>query len=241
MLPAVIAETIVEFEELVTAIRAVTRGGPGAGRPAPSGPIPIGTSALLPGRAAAQFVIGQPLRFGGPFQSPFLGNRQPPGSPFFRSELTEIVRRRGAAEAKRLAEESAKAAQGLDILRQSVVTNFSQMAAAALSGSQQMEQVVISAFTNILSSIKGISPFGGALIGAIGGLLGGLFGRRNDPVPVKMVDVTDGVFDKARRIGPDRIEITIIDPRTNVRRIIQEIRSLEARDGVARIPVSFGF
>ena len=40
--------------------------------------------------------------------------------------------------------------------------------------------------------------------------------------------------------GLERIEITIIDPRTDIRRVIQDIRSLEARDGVVRIPVTFG-
>ncbi len=167
-------------------------------------------------------------------------------SPFFRNditggnELTEIVRRQREAEAERLAEEAKTAAQELDVLGRSVATNFSQMATAAISGSEQMEQAVIAAFTNILSSIPGVTGLGGALIGAVGGLFGGLFGRKREPTPVKIEDISDRAVEKQRRTGLERVEITIIDPRTNTRRILQDIRSLEARDGVSRIPASFG-
>ncbi len=192
--------------------------------------------ALKGGRPAdPTFAIGAPLQFG----------RSVRRSPFFRNditrgnELTEIVRRQGEAEAERLAEEAKTAAQELDVLGRSVATNFSQMATAAISGSEQMEQAVIAAFTNILSSIPGVTGLGGALIGAVGGLFGGLFGRKREPTPVKIEDISDRAVEKQRRSAPD-VHITIVDPRTNTRRILQDIRSLEARDGVSRTPASFG-
>ncbi len=193
------------------------------------------------GPAAPKFVTPQRLQFGGLHPSSFLGSRlrrasrQPAGSPFFRNELTEIVRKKEEAEAKRLAEEAENAAQGLDVLGQSVATNFSQMAAAALSGSQQMEQTVISAFTNILSSLPGVGGFGGALIGAVGGLFGGLFGRRRDPTPVKIDDISDRAIDKQRRIGPDTVIVQLLDAQGRpIREVAADLRDLEARDGINR-------
>ncbi|KKN35915.1 hypothetical protein LCGC14_0778860 [marine sediment metagenome] len=200
----------------------------GAGFKPPSGPAPI--PAPIP---APTFATPKQLQFG-LHPSPFLGNRQPPGSQFFRNELTETVRRQGAEEAKRLAEEAGKAAQGLDILGQSVVTNFSQMAAAALSGSQQMEQVVISAFTNILSSLPGVGGFG-ALIGAVGGIFGSLFGGRRDPVPVRIEDVSDRAIEKQRRIGPDTVIVQLLDAQGRpIREIAADLADLERRDGTNR-------
>ncbi|KKM17385.1 hypothetical protein LCGC14_1676330, partial [marine sediment metagenome] len=188
------------------------------------------------GPAAPDFPTTQRLQFG-LRPSPFLhsrlrrASRQPPGSPFFRNELTETLRQ----EAKRLADEAENAAQGLDVLGQSVVTNFSQMAAAALSGSQQMEQIVISAFTNILSSIKGVSPFGGALIGAIGGLFGGLFGGRKDPVPVRIAKVDPGAVQDLQT-GPSKVILQLIQDGVTIEEIEYELWRRQRTDQKVRIP-----
>ena len=150
----------------------------------------------------------------------------------------ETARFKGLQEANTLQvlENRARdASKEVDILGQSVVTNFSQMAAAAISGSQQMEQVVISAFTNILSSMKGVSPFGGVLIGAIGGIFGSLFGKRKDPVPVVVKDIDDKAIEKQRRIGPDRIIVQLLDAQGRpIREIAADLADLERRDGINR-------
>ncbi len=156
----------------------------------------------------------------------------------------ETARLKGIQKANRLRvlEQNAQnAAAEVETLAETVEDSFGNMAIAAVSGAAQMEQAVTSAFQRILSGIGGGGLLGG-LLGGFGGFLLGkiLGGGRKEPTPVKIEDISDRAVEKQRRTGLERIEITIIDPRTNVRRVIQEIRSLEARDGVARIPGNFG-
>ena len=122
-----------------------------------------------------------------------------------------------------------------------IVLAFGRMAEQIINGLQGKGGFLsglIGTAGALLSVAGGVSPLGGAAILAGSGILSALLRPGRDPVPVNMVDISDRVIEKQRR--QQFVEITIIDPRTDVRRIIQEIRSLESLDGVARIPVTFG-
>lgn len=128
---------------------------------------------------------------------------------------------------------------------QVVVSSFGAMAEAAIRGTSQMEQVVINSFTNILQTLAqkqgsffNLGGFGVPIIGAIGGILGGLFGGGRDrAVPVQV----DRFGEEARRQqredrGPDVVNVNLLDAEGNVIRTVQQIRRRSALDGVERLP-----
>lgn len=160
------------------------------------------------------------------------------------AQAFETMRLKGLQEANKLRvleNQARDASSEVETLAETVEDSFGNMAIAVASGSAQMEHAVTSAFQRILQSVSGGGLLGGLLGGFGGFLLGKLFGGGSrDPVPVNIEDISNKAIDKQRRTGLERIEITIIDPRTGeIRNVVQEINALEARDGVVRIPVTF--
>lgn len=126
-----------------------------------------------------------------------------------------------------------------------VVGSFERMAQAAISGSGQMEGVVIDAFQNILGSIKtkGGGLFGaslpGMLVGAGLGIVGALFNRRSrsDPLPVRVQEVAPQAA-KDFATGPSTVVVHVDGGSGRVvKRTEYELRRRESRDAVQRSPV----
>lgn len=124
---------------------------------------------------------------------------------------------------------------------QVVVASFSAMAQAAIRGSQQMAQSVISALTQIMQSLPGVGGLGGAIIGGLGGILGAIFSRRQaQPQPVRVTSYDD----EARRQmadaqrGPDKVVLQFVSSSTGemIEEIEYELRRRQAGDEVVRIP-----
>lgn len=101
---------------------------------------------------------------------------------------------------------------------------------------------LIGTIGGLASVVPGLGTLAGAGILAGTGILSALARPGRDPVRVNVERFGNTAMNQQRelRTGLERIEITIIDPRTNIRTVVNEIRSLTARDGIARIPVSFG-
>lgn len=117
------------------------------------------------------------------------------------------------------------------------VASFGAMAEAAIIGSENMAQAVISGFQRILSATDfGGSLFGG-ILGAGLGIVGTLFGRRNrDPVPVRMEDVSDRAAQRLKdaRNGPERITTIIESGGREIERIERNLYDRQNRDEVVR-------
>lgn len=124
---------------------------------------------------------------------------------------------------------------------QVAVGAFSEMATAALSGTRITAQSVISMLTSIASALPGVTGLGAAVIGAVGGIIGGIFGRseRKEVQPVRLEEYSQRALDQqTRKEGPDVVVLQIIDPNTGRTVAEQEyqLRRRERRDAVSRIP-----
>lgn len=120
------------------------------------------------------------------------------------------------------------------------VGSLASMAAAAVAGTQQMETVVVSAFTNILQSLPGVGGIGAALIGGIGGIIGALFSRNDrDAMPVRVADYSDVALRKQKDVqtGPSVVIERIVSPDGElVSEARYELSRRERRDAVDRFP-----
>lgn len=121
-----------------------------------------------------------------------------------------------------------------------VVDNFAYMAEAAISGSAQMSRAIVSGITNILQNLPGVSGFAGSIIGAVGGIVGGLFSRRrSDALPVRVEEYSArAAAVHQRREGPDRVILQVISPDTGetIAQTEYELRRRTRRDAVNRVP-----
>ncbi len=153
-------------------------------------------------------------------------------------EYGEALRKSNALliEAKRRQEEAAEAARAAAV----AALQSWAFAASELIRSLQGGGLfgILGAIGGIASLLPGGQILGGALLA--GSAVGGALSNRNGQ-PVR-VDVerfgsqAEGQLSNTRR-GLERVEITIVDPRTDFRRVVQEIQALEARDGIARTTV----
>lgn len=150
------------------------------------------------------------------------------------------------------AEQYRRAIETLDQSMQKASISAEQLATAAIQSFSAIIQAIIGGrgaggiFGGLLGTIGGIvgiaNPLAGAALGGLGGIITGLSGRGDKPKIV--VDAfgarAEGQL-QSTLTGLQRVELTIIDPRTgDARTLVQEINALQARDGVARIPVVFG-
>lgn len=129
--------------------------------------------------------------------------------------------------------------EGLADAGATAVATFGAMAEAAIVGSDQMASAVIHGFSRILQSLPGIGGLGGAVIGALGGIVGAIFNRsKSDPLPVRVEDYGERAKTEHRqtRQGPDRVTIRFIDPRTGgqVDEVEYVLGRRERVDGVPR-------
>ncbi len=147
---------------------------------------------------------------------------------------------RGVTKAGNAMEEAGKQAL---VSADRIVLAFGRMAeqiVTGLRGQGGFLSGLVGTIGGLASLVPGIGTLASAGILAGSGIVSALARPGRDPTPVKIEDISDRAVEKQRRTGLERIDITIIDPRTNIRRTIQSIRALEQRDGVARIPVNFG-
>lgn len=125
------------------------------------------------------------------------------------------------------------------------IASFGGMAEAAIRGSQQMEQVVLRTFQNILQSLAQqggplsgfLGGFGVPIIGSVLGIASALFARSNRPQPVKVEEYSPRARQQMREDrGPDVVNVNLLDAEGNVLRTVQQIRRRSALDGVERLP-----
>lgn len=147
----------------------------------------------------------------------------------------EPIHTEGAAKDTELAE----AEQEMEDFRQTAVAAFGGAAAAAIRGTDRIAESVIAMITDIARSIPGVGGFGGALIGAVGGIFGALVSRnrRRDPVPVRLQDVdrraAEALRDRDR--GPERVTVIIKDAQgRTVEFFERELIDRQSRDEIER-------
>lgn len=161
-----------------------------------------------------------------------------------------------AAKERKKAQESVNEALergGKDMTQLANVTisAFGAMAQAAIRGSDQMVQVITSAFTQIIQAISGPGvgiggllpgPFG-AIAGAVGGILtaalsGGGEQKRTQPVSVEKFgrDAEQTLEDTQQ--GPEEVVTQVISPLTGevIDEISYQINRRERRDATQRLP-----
>lgn len=120
-----------------------------------------------------------------------------------------------------------------------VVSSFGAMAQAAIRGSQQMEAAMVNAITQIVRALPGVGPLGGAIVGAVGGILSAVFARdRQKPRPVSVQsfgsDAERVLQDRDR--GPDRVTVVIQQQGRTIEEIEYDLGRRTRRDAVVRIP-----
>lgn len=121
-----------------------------------------------------------------------------------------------------------KASQAAQI----AIAGFGGVVEAFARGSAQMEQVVVSAFTNILQNLPGVGGFAGAVIGAVGGIVGGLLGRANRPAPVRVEDYSSRAQNQMKDANPEPIVRVVFDFPDGIREPTDEdLRELGYRLG----------
>lgn len=126
------------------------------------------------------------------------------------------------------------------------ITSLGAMAEAAVRGTEQMEVTVVRSFTSIMQSLTRkdgpleglLGGFGGAIFGAVGGILtAALSSGRDRPQPVRMEEYSNRAQQQMRQnTGPETVQVRILDAQGNVRSTVRSIRELEARDSVVRLP-----
>lgn len=120
---------------------------------------------------------------------------------------------------------------------QVVVASMFGMAQAAMRGSDQVAQSVVSMITQIAQSLPGVGGIFGTIIGGVGGLIGAALsrGKNRDPVPVRVDDITDAAARKWQNNGqPIRITTITEVGGVETERIERELISRQNRDEVVR-------
>jgi TP901 family phage tail tape measure protein len=159
------------------------------------------------------------------------------------SELSDELQRDVGNALHRLGLDAVKGSNQLDQAGAIAISAFGAMAQAAVSGTEQMTAVVIGGFSQIATAAATQLGGGiwGAAVGAVGGLLGALFGRRSrqEPVPVQVDSYSSkALTQRETPEGPQTVILQIIDP-TSGAMIGQQQYLLDRRerkDGVTRIP-----
>lgn len=90
---------------------------------------------------------------------------------------------------------------------QVVVASMGAMAEAAIRGGRLTAESVINMVSRIIQSLPGVGGFAGALIGAAGGIVGALFGRKQrEPIPVLVSSYDPRALSQMKESsGPERI------------------------------------
>lgn len=154
----------------------------------------------------------------------------------FNSKLLTTEQYRRAIEA--LDESMKKASISAEQLAVAAIQSFSAIIQAIVGGGGTAG--IFGAILGTIGGVVGIAnPVLGAALGAGGALISSLGRDRTPKVIVDSFGPEAVRQQQAIRQIPD-IQITIIDPRRNVREVLAELNDLEARDGVARVPVILG-
>lgn len=118
---------------------------------------------------------------------------------------------------------------------QVVTASMFGMAQAAVRGSDQVAESVVSMITQIVQSLPGVGGIFGTIIGGVGGLIGAAFSRDRNPVPVRVADVDDAAARKWQNYGqPIRITTIMEVGGVEVQRVERELIDRQNRDEVVR-------
>lgn len=130
-----------------------------------------------------------------------------------------------------------------------VVDSLERMGDAAIEESARMSDAIIGSLRQVIANIKTRDGlFGSTLLGGVLGIglgiVGSLIGRKREPVPVSLHDVTDRAAQQMREKGGPPLRVTTIIQKGDVEidRIEREFYSRQGRDEVIRYsPVSGDF
>jgi len=128
--------------------------------------------------------------------------------------------------------ETAANVKAVSVLRSQLPQAFAAMGAAAAESMQAVVQSALQSVTQIAQALPGVTPIESSVIGFVGGLLGGLFGRSR-PLPVEVTNAAD-----LRPEGIDRFTLQILSSSTGemMDEIVYELGRRTRLDRVIRIP-----
>ena len=131
---------------------------------------------------------------------------------------------------------TAQAQRSLEEMGEVAVSTMGAAAAAVIAGTDQIGASVINMITNIARSLPGVGGITGAVIGGLGGIAGALFGRRRDPVPVRMAEIDDRAAEKLKEPPrePMRVVTIIEQGGVEIERIERELYDRSQRDETVR-------
>lgn len=204
-------------------------GGGAPMRAGPSGPIDglpgVGRSIFDPG--PRDFWYGQRAQVRN-------RSRLVPITPMNLSGLTSPGAPAGASDVID-AETIKKGSDAMAEAGQVVTASMFGMAQAAVRGSDQVAESVVSMITQIVQSLPGVGGIFGTIIGGVGGLIGAAFSRDRNPVPVRVADVDDAAARKWQNYGqPIRITTITEVGGVEVQRVERELIDRQNRDEVVR-------
>ena len=172
---------------------------------------------------------GAPGSVGGGVGAPALAV----GGPFGPADSGVLGLRRVAPE---LEETYLDVTEATGTMAQTVADEFTFMTSSMMADSSRATTAIIHMFARIAAQQVG-GPLG-TIIGGVGGIIGGLFGKRREPTPVRISEVDERAAKQLERHrGPTNVTVHIVDQfGRDVRDIQYQLNRQQARDAQERLP-----
>lgn len=161
-----------------------------------------------------------------------------PGSIGPVSPLAQLTpEQQAAADAQNEADAIDVASQQVRDAQRVVAASMFGMAQAAVRGTDQVAESVVSMITQIAQSIPGVGGLLGTVIGGVGGLIGAAVGRRDRAVPVRLAEVDESAAKALADNSGEPIRITTIIEQggMEIERIERDLIDRQNRDEIVRL------